>query len=69
MKTLRETIRERDGISAGEFEDMLEDFAIMVAGGDDPEEALAEVFGIEPDFLFDDEIVTALGAGLARRTA
>ena len=65
LPSVRALVLERDSITASEFEDMLEDFRIMIAGGDGPEEALAEVFMLEPDYIFDSEIVGAMEAGLA----
>lgn len=64
-ETVRSIVRERDLVSHAEFDDMLEDFRLMIAGGEDPEEALQEVFGLEPDYIFDSEIVGAMEAGLA----
>lgn len=47
---------------------MFEDFSILIAGGEDPEDALAEVFGLEPDYLLsDDEAYAAIERGFRLR--
>ena len=67
-KTVREIIRRRDDASDSEVNDMFEDLSIMIAGGDEPEDALAEVFGLEPDYLLeDDETFAAVEAGFRQR--
>lgn len=58
--SLRETIKQRDGISDEAFDELLEEFVDLLDDGEDPEEALAQVFEIEPDFLIDAEIVEAI---------
>ena len=67
-KTVREIIRRRDDASDSEINDMFEDLSIMIAGGDEPEDALAEVFGLEPDYLLeDDETFAAVELGFRNR--
>ena len=38
-----------------------------IADGIDPEDVLSDTFGLEPDYLFDAEFMTAVETGLARR--
>lgn len=59
-ETLREVIKRRDGIDDGEFDAMLDEFGELISDGWDPKEALLDVFGIEPDFLMDDEIMKVM---------
>jgi hypothetical protein len=43
----------RDGLSLEEAYEQLNDARERLADGDDPEDILAEEFGLEPDYLFD----------------
>jgi hypothetical protein len=43
----------RDGLSLEEAYEQLNDARERFADGDDPEDILAEEFGLEPDYLFD----------------
>lgn len=65
QETVRAIMKRRDGLDDSEVDDCFEDFAIMVAAGDDPEEALAEVFGLEPDYLLDSEVWGVVECALA----
>ena len=58
--SLRETIKQLDGINDEAFDELIAEFADLLDEGADPEEALDEVFGMEPDFLLDDEIVKVI---------
>lgn len=61
MKSVRETLKERDGISDEEFDVILAGFKEELAeweegNGDDPEELIADWFGLEPDYMMDTEL-------------
>jgi hypothetical protein len=51
MTELRRIIKERDGLSDAEFDDLL--YEVYDKTGDDLDDTLLEVFGIEPDYIFD----------------
>jgi len=53
MKNLKETIMERDNLSSEEADSMIEDAKEQVLAGEDPDEVLANDFGLEPDYVFD----------------
>ncbi len=56
MKTTNEIVRilmKRDGMERDEAEDLLRDARAAVEDGEDPEEILADWFGLEPDYVFD----------------
>ena len=57
-ETIREIVMARDGIGDEEFQDMLDDFhrCIDREGVESAEDALADIFGLEPDYLFDPEL-------------
>jgi hypothetical protein len=58
METVRQIVCRRDGISNEDFDDLLAEFADNLS--DDPEEDIGQVFGLEPDYLFDPEIWAAI---------
>ena len=56
MKTTNEIVRilmRRDGMERDEAEDLLRDARAAVEEGEDPEDVLADWFGLEPDYVFD----------------
>lgn len=53
MKSLKETIIERDGLTPEEADEQINDAIQRVIEGEDPEEILYEEFGLEPDYIFD----------------
>lgn len=53
VETLREVLMRRDGLSAEDADCAISDAADEVLAGADPEEVLAESFGLEPDYVFD----------------
>lgn len=54
MSKLQQVLMERDGISASEVDELLELCRELVfEDGMDPDEALHEICGIEPDYVFD----------------
>lgn len=60
METIREILKRRDGASDSECDEMLDEARGRIFGGDDPEEVCAEEFGLEPDYVFDDELLGAM---------
>lgn len=50
---LLEVLMRRDGLWRGEAQELIEEARSRVLAGDDPEEVLAEEFGLEPDYVFD----------------
>lgn len=52
MTELRNIIKNRDGITDDDFDDILADISEDEALND-PEQVLADYFCIEPDFVFD----------------
>ena len=53
LLSLKATIMRRDGLTSDEADEMIEEAKEMIAEGYDPEEVLAEEFGLEPDYIFD----------------
>ena len=56
MKTtnrLVSILMRRDGMERDDAEDLLQDARAAVEEGEDPEEVLADFFGLEPDYLED----------------
>ena len=56
MKATNEIVRilmKRDGMERDDAEDLLRDAREAVEEGEDPEEILADFFGLEPDYLED----------------
>ena len=56
MKTTNEIVRilmRRDGMERDAAEDLLGEAMVAVEDGEDPEEILADWFGLEPDYVFD----------------
>lgn len=51
---LVKTLRQRDGTSDEDITSMVEEaYALIEDDGDDPDDVLQEVFGLEPDYIFD----------------
>ena len=63
-ETVREIVRRRDGASKADIDGMFEAFAEDIEDGLDPEEALAQNFGLEPDYLLDEEVWAAIEGSL-----
>ena len=56
MKTTNEIVRilmRRDGMERDKAEDLLWEAIVAVGEGEDPEDVLADWFGLEPDYLED----------------
>ena len=60
IKSVRDTILDRDHLQQNEIDDLFDEFEDEIDDGADAEEALLEVFGLEPDYLFDSEIQSIL---------
>lgn len=67
MDTIRSILRTRDHSSESDIDDLFANAADDIADGVDPEDVLSDVFGLEPDYLFDGEFMEAVETGLARR--
>lgn len=52
-ESLKEVLMRRDGLTEEEAEEQIEEARQAVMDGDDPEEVLADWFGLEPDYVFD----------------
>lgn len=52
MKSLLETIMERDELTKSEAQELINEMNERMHEGEDPEELLYEI-GLEPDYLFD----------------
>ena len=66
-ETVREIIKRRDNCGDEVVDDMLADLVEEVADGYDPEEAIASIFGLEPDYLWDGEVARAIEEGFAQQ--
>ena len=53
MSELKKVLMERDGIASKEADEVIADAKQRVWDGDDPEDVLAEEFGLELDYIFD----------------
>lgn len=53
MESLKQVLMRRDGHTEPEAQAAIEDAALLVSEGGDPEEVLASEFGLEPDYVFD----------------
>lgn len=54
MKTIKETLMERDQISSDEADELIQDAVDdFRENPDDPEETLQEWFGLEPDYVME----------------
>ena len=53
MESLKEVIMRRDGLTSAEADDMIQEAKGWVNEGEDPEDVLHDVFGLEPDYIFD----------------
>ncbi len=52
-ESLKEVLMRRDRLTAEEADNMIEGARQDVREGADPEEVLADWFGLEPDYVFD----------------
>jgi len=60
MDSIRSILKRRDGLNDSDidaaFDAFREDFQELIEYGGDPEELIADHFGLEPDYLFDAEL-------------
>ena len=52
-ESLHEVLMRRDGLTRCEANEAIAEARERVLAGEDPEEVLAEEFGLEPDYVFD----------------
>ena len=57
LESIRQTIRKRDQLSDADIDDLFRQAREDLSDGVDPEDVLADVFGLEPDCLFDEEFI------------
>lgn len=53
METLKKILMRRDGMSADEAQDLIDEARERVLEGEDPEEILHDDFGLEPDYVWE----------------
>ncbi len=53
QETIKQILMRRDGMSAEEADSVIWEARERVAAGEDPEEVLADEFGLEPDYLWE----------------
>lgn len=53
LESLKQVLMRRDGLSTVEAQELIDEAKVRIAAGDDPEEVLAEDFGLEPDYIWD----------------
>lgn len=53
METLKQILMRRDGMSADEAQEMINEARERVEEGEDPEEILHYDFGLEPDYIWE----------------
>lgn len=53
QETLKQVLMRRDELSAAEADELIAEARERCLEGEDPEEVLAEEFGLEPDYIFD----------------
>ena len=57
MESIRTALKSRDGLSDSGVDHLMSEARALISDGEDPEEVLHEVFGLEPDYMFDDEFM------------
>lgn len=67
LDTIRSILRTRDQASEADIDALFTDATDDIADGVDPEDVLADTFGLEPDYLFDAEFMKAAHLGFVRR--
>ena len=67
LDTIRSILRTRDQSSESDIDDLFDAATDDIADGIDPEDVLADTFGLEPDYFFDGEFRKAVKTGFARR--
>jgi len=67
LDTIRSILRTRDQASESDIDDLFTAATDDIADGFEPEDVLADTFGLEPDYIFDAEFMQAVEAGFDRR--
>lgn len=52
-ESIKQVLMRRDGMSAGEAEELIQEARKAVAEGQDPEEVCYDYFGLEPDYIWE----------------
>lgn len=52
-ETLKQVLMRRDKLTPDEADELIAEAQECVAAGEDPEEVLEEMFGLEPDYFWD----------------
>jgi hypothetical protein len=52
-ESIKSILMERDGMSAEDADDLINEAKEAVCDGENPEEVLEEFFGLEPDYIFE----------------
>ena len=52
-ETIKQILMRRDGMSAKDAQDLIDEAKQAVVEGMDPEEACEEFFGLEPDYIWE----------------
>lgn len=52
-ETIKQILMRRDGMTAEDAQDLIDEAKQAVAEGMDPEEACEEFFGLEPDYIWE----------------
>ena len=53
MYSIKRVLMSRDGLTDQEAQELIDEARELVAEGADPEDALYDEFGLEPDFIWD----------------
>lgn len=53
MTELKRIIMERDNLDSNEADALIAEAKELIFNGEDPEEILYDMFGLEPDYIFD----------------
>lgn len=52
-ESIQQILMRRDGMSAGEAEELIQEAREAVAEGQDPEKVCYDYFGLEPDYIWE----------------
>ena len=52
-ESIKQILMRRDGMSAEDADELIEEAKEAVIEGQDPEEVCAEYFGLEPDYIWE----------------
>lgn len=53
MQTIKQILMHRDGMTAAEAQELIDEARAAVEAGADPEEILYEYFELEPDYIYE----------------